>query len=107
EDHSSAQDSARNRASEQESETWADSSDGLFDDFDTDGTPSCDDTISPEERLRQFHQHMDEAVDDDETFMETQDGEKISREQARTLDPRRRDEKAHDIFFTVLKAQGK
>lgn len=107
EDHSSAQDSARNRASEQESETWADSSDGLFDDFDTDGTPSCDDTISPEERLGQFHQHMDEAVDDDETFMETQDGEKISREQARTLDPRRRDEKAHDIFFTVLKAQGK
>ncbi len=66
-----------------------------------------DDDQVAEERLRQFHHHMDEAVHDSETFIETQDGTKLSRDQARKLDPRTRDQKAHDVFMTMLKAQGK
>ena len=108
EDRSSAgHDSAPDSAAEPEPDTSSANDDGLFDDFGPDGTTSCDDTVSAEEQLGQFHQHMDDAVDDATTFMETQDGEKVSREQARMLDPRSRDEKAHDIFFTILKAQGK
>ena len=105
---SSAQhDSAQDSATEQEPDASSENNEGLFDDSDSEGTTPFDDTVCAEERLGQFHQHMDDAVDDAETFMETPDGEKVSREQARTLDPRSRDEKAHDIFFTILKAQGK
>lgn len=107
-DRSSAKhDSAQDSAAEPEPHDSSENDDGLFDDFDSEGATPFDDTVSAEERLGQFHQHMDDAVDDAETFMETPDGEKVSHEQARTLDPRSRDEKAHDIFFTILKAQGK
>ncbi|MFD6813717.1 HNH endonuclease signature motif containing protein [Enteractinococcus coprophilus] len=100
-------DAAQESAPEPEPSAASASNDGRFGDFDSDGSTSFEDTVSAEERLGQFHQHMDDAVDDAETFMETQDGEKVSREQVRTLDPRSREEKAHDIFFTILKAQGK
>ena len=59
------------------------------------------------DRLRTFHQRMDDAVDDPETFVETDNGEPVSRESMRKLDARSRAEKAHDVFMTILKAQGK
>lgn len=83
-----------------------DESSGLFEGVGFGSTP-YDEDMTAEERLALFHQRMDEAVNDPETYVETQDGTKISREQLRKLDPRSRAEKAHDVFMTVLKAQGK
>lgn len=73
----------------------------------TDGDIPADDDVSAEERLRGFHQRMDDAVDDPETFVETENGEPVSRDDVRALDPRSRSHKAHDVFLTMLKAQGK
>ena len=80
---------------------------GLFDGLDLDGPTLYDDEMSAEERLALFHQRMDDAVDDPTTFVETEQGEPVSREELRKLDPRSRAEKAHDVFITMLKAQGK
>lgn len=79
----------------------------LFDGVEFGGPTPYDDEMSAEERLGTFHQRMDDAIDDPETYMETADGEPLSREGLRTLDPRSRAEKAHDVFITMLKAQGK
>ena len=66
-----------------------------------------DDSSGSAERLRSFHQQMDDATDDPETFVETEEGKPVSRAALRTLDPRSRAHKAHDVFITMLKAQGK
>ncbi|GAA4109241.1 HNH endonuclease signature motif containing protein [Enteractinococcus coprophilus] len=66
-----------------------------------------DEDRDAQERLGQFHRDMDDAVNDSDTFIETETGTKVSREQTRKLDPRTRDEKAHDVFMAMLKAQGK
>lgn len=79
----------------------------LFDGSELGGPTSDDDESTAEERLAQFHQSMDDAVNDPETFVETEDGEPLSRDEVRKLDPRSRAEKAHDVFVTMLKAQGK
>ena len=70
-------------------------------------TQEDNDSTAADARLAAFHQQMDEAVDDPETYVETDDGRKVSREQMRKLDTRDRAEKAHDVFITMLKAQGK
>lgn len=80
---------------------------GLFDEPDLGGPTPYDDEMSAEERLALFHQRMDDAVDDPTTFVETEQGEPVSREELRKLDPRSRAEKAHDVFITMLKAQAK
>ncbi|GAA4472951.1 hypothetical protein GCM10023190_04220 [Enteractinococcus fodinae] len=80
---------------------------GLFDELDLGGPTPYNDEMSAEERLALFHDRMDDAVDDPATFVETDQGEPVSREELRKLDPRSRAEKAHDVFITMLKAQGK
>lgn len=72
-----------------------------------DQASSSQTTMSDEERLNEFHKRIDDAVNDSQTYIETEDGTKVSRDQARQLDPRSRTEKAHDVFITMLKAQGK
>ena len=80
---------------------------GLFDDIDLGGPTPYDGDTSAEERLKLFGQRMDTAINDPETFVETEDGQPVSRDELRRLDSRSRAEKAHDIFMTMLKAQGK
>ena len=70
-------------------------------------TAQDDDSTAAEARLASFHQQVDDAVDDPETYVETEDGHKVSREHMRKLDLRDRAERAHDVFITMLKAQGK
>ena len=74
---------------------------------DPDGSEPGTHDHNAQERLGDFHQHMDDSVNDDETYIETEDGTKLSRDEARKLDPRTREEKAHDVFLSMLKAQGK
>lgn len=89
------------------SNTFDDDADQEEDEVGLDGSESSTADRNAQERLGAFHQRMDDAVNDEETFIETEDGTKLTREQTRKLDPRSRDEKAHDIFLTILKAQGK
>lgn len=105
-DQNSAGDSDENTSAGDQDGRDNTQSEGLFDGADSGSTP-YNDEMTAEERLGLFHQRMDEAVNDPETYAETQDGQPVSREQMRKLDPRSRSEKAHDVFMTILKAQGK
>lgn len=80
---------------------------GLFNGLDLGGPTPYNTEMSAEERLALFQDRMDDAVNDPATFVETDQGEPVSREELRKLDPRSRAEKAHDVFITMLKAQGK
>lgn len=95
------------QASPHVAEEPVDDTKNIFTDTELDGSTPNDDAHSAEERLALFHQRMDDAINDPETFVETPEGESVSRDELRALDPRSRAEKAHDVFMTILKAQGK